>query len=79
MNNPIHTSDARHAKRIWLLLGGDMIRIRGTGEMRYVHQEFNKSVRANDRRNDVPAVLLSRINQLIRKTAANDPSWKLRA
>jgi hypothetical protein len=54
-----------------------MIAIRKTGEMRYVHTAFVDTVRSNDRRNDVPAVLLSRINQLLRTKAANDPVWDI--
>jgi len=46
--------------------------ISGTGEVRYVHTYFVDTVRANDRRKDVPAVLISRLNQLIRRNAAND-------
>lgn len=75
MNHAIHTSDARKAKKIWTMLGGEMIAVRRTGEMRYVHTAFLDTVRANDRRHDVPAVLLSRINQLLRMKAANDPDW----
>lgn len=75
MNHAIHTSDARKAKKLWTLLGGEMIAVRRTGEMRYVHTAFLDTVRANDRRHDVPAVLISRINQLLRMKAANDPVW----
>lgn len=75
MNHAIHTSDARKAKRIWITLGGEMIVVRRTGEMRYIHTAFPDTVRANNRRRDVPAVLLSRINQLLRMKAANDPVW----
>lgn len=75
MNHAVHTSDARKAKKIWAMLGGQMITVRRTGEMRYVHSTFLDTVRANDRRHDVPAVLLSRINQLLRTKAANDPIW----
>jgi hypothetical protein len=52
-----------------------MIAVRRTGEMRYVHSAFLDTVRANNRRTDVPAVLLSRINQLLHTKAANDPIW----
>ena len=75
MNHSVHTSNGRKAKKIWILLGGEMIAVRRTGEMRYVHSAFLDTVRANDRRADVPAVLLSRINQLLRMKAANDPIW----
>jgi len=77
MIHALHTSNSRKAKKIWQLLGGEMITIRKTGEMRYVHSAFVDTVRSNDRRNDVPAVLLSRINQLLRTKAANDPVWDI--
>lgn len=75
MSHAVHTSNSRRAQKIWLLLGGKMIPVRRTGEMRYIHSAFQDSIRANDRRTDVPAVLLSRINQLLRTRAANDPIW----
>lgn len=77
MNHAVHTSNNRRAKKLWTLLGGEMIAIHGTGEMRYVHTAFLDTVRLNDRRHDVPAVLLSRINQLLRTKAANDPIWNV--
>ncbi|MCL2590115.1 MAG: hypothetical protein FWD67_04345 [Betaproteobacteria bacterium] len=77
MGRALHTSDGRRAKRIWILLGGQMIPVRRTGEMRYSHPAFCATVRANDRRNDVPAVLLNRINQLLKTKAANDPIWEV--
>lgn len=67
MANAIHTSDARCFKRMWLELGGVIRPLRGTGEVRYEHPQFIDTVRSNDRRKDVPAVLLSRINQLARQ------------
>ena len=75
MNRALHTSNSRRAKKIWILLGGEMIHVRRTGELRYVHPAFLDTVRANDRRSDVPAILLSRINQVLRTKAANDPIW----
>ena len=66
MANAVHTSDARHFKRLWVTLGGSIHGLRRTGEARYSHPLFADTVRANDRRKDVPAVLLSRLNQLIR-------------
>ena len=66
MREAIHTSDARTFKRLWRGMGGSIEAVRRTGEVRYHHPSFVDSVRANDRRKDVPAVLLSRINQLIR-------------
>ena len=75
MNHAVHTSNGRRAKKIWILLGGEMIAVRRTGEMRYIHSAFLDTVRVNNRRTDVPAVLLSRINQLLHTKAANDPIW----
>lgn len=72
MAKAVHTSDARNFKKLWLSQGGKIIELRGTGEVRYVHTHFIDTVRSNDRRKDVPAVLLSRLNQLIRTNAAND-------
>lgn len=73
MKHAVHTSNGRRAKKIWILLGGEMIAVRRTGEMRYVHSAFLDTVRANNRRTDVPAVLLSRINQLLRKRPGMPP------
>lgn len=67
--NAVHTADARHFKRLWIGLGGAIKAQRRTGEVRYLHPHFADSVRANDRRKDVPAVLLSRLNQLVRAKA----------
>lgn len=66
MTNAIHTSDARHFKRLCLAIGGAIKPQRRAGEIRYCHPQFADTIRANDRRNDVPAVLLSQLNQLIR-------------
>jgi len=73
MSGAIHTSDSRHFKRLWQEHGGLIFAVSGTGEVRYVHPAFVAGVRANDRRKDVPAKLLSRLNALIRIEAANDP------
>jgi hypothetical protein len=77
MIHAVHTSNSRKAKKIWILLGGEMIAVRRTGEMRYYHSAFLDTVRANNRRTDVPAVLLSRINQLLRTRNENDPIWSI--
>ncbi len=61
----LHTSDRRKLDRMWQNLGGTISPIRRTGESRYAHPAFQSTVRINTRRNDVPAKLLSRINQLI--------------
>ena len=70
MIDHIHTSNPRHAKRLWLELGGHIEPVRRTGELRYLHPLFPDSIRANDRRSDVPAVVLCRINKLLRRRAA---------
>jgi hypothetical protein len=75
MKHALHTSSPTKAKRIWRLLGGTAVPVNGTGEMRYEHPRMARSVTLNDRRNDVPAVLLSRINQMLKMKAANDPIW----
>jgi hypothetical protein len=67
MTTAIHTSDARHFKRLWLAMGGAIKPQRRTGEVRYCHPWMVDTILANDRRKDVPAVLLSRLNQLIRR------------
>lgn len=74
-HTPIHTSSPLQADRIWLLLGGRIEPVRGTGEKRYLHEQFAHTLRTNGRRNDVPAKLLSRLNQLLKMQAANDPRW----
>lgn len=72
---PIHTSDKRHFDRLWLSIGGRILAIRGTGENRYLHDLMPRSIKANGRRQDVPAVLLSQINKILRKRAANDENY----
>lgn len=69
---PLHTSDGRQAERLWLLLGGQVVPVRRTGEKFFIHDHFDAPLRLNGRRADVPAKLLSRLNQLIRLKAAND-------
>jgi hypothetical protein len=36
MNYALHTSNCRRAQKIWILLGGEMIPVHRTGEMRYM-------------------------------------------
>lgn len=72
---PIHTSNGRQAERLWLLLGGQVLPVRRTGEKFFVHAFFEAPLRLNARRDDVPAKLLSRINQVMRMKAANDALW----
>ena len=75
MGHAIHTSDSRNFKKLWQEHGGLIFTVRRTGEVRYVHPAFVTGVRANDRRKDVPAKLLTRLNALIRSEAANDTKW----
>jgi hypothetical protein len=60
----IHTSDKRLIKKFWIDLGGTIDRVRRTGEVRYIHPTIKKSFRVNDRRTDVPAVIICLINKL---------------
>lgn len=69
---PIHSSDRRHVDQLWLLEGGAIVPLRRTGELLYVHALFDAPVRINGRRKDTPAKVLSRLNQLRRRHAAND-------
>lgn len=71
----VHTTNPLQADRMWMLLGGHIEPVRRTGEKRYVHSQFSHPLRTNGRRNDVPAKLLSRLNQLLKASAANDPVW----
>lgn len=73
MNHALHTSNCRRAKKIWILLGGELIPVHRTREMRCVHPALPSTIRANDRRSAVSAVLLTRINHLLQIRAANDP------
>lgn len=77
--NKIHTSDKQKFQRLWNMLGGTYYVIRRTGEVRYIHPLFDSGIRINGRRKDVPAKLLSRLNTLIRREAANDPAYLDRA
>lgn len=70
-----HSSDAHRADRAWLLLGGNIEPISRTGEKRYIHNVFDRPLRTNGRRDDVPAKLLSRINQMMKLQSANDDRW----
>ena len=64
---PIEAPDrAESETTIDRLLGGRIEPVRGTGEKRYHHEQFTHPLRTNGRRNDVPAKLLSRLNQLLK-------------
>ena len=72
----IKTTSFRIADKIWKQLGGEIVPVRRTGEIRYQHNVFADTVRVNGRRNGIPPVMISRINQLIRmQEAANDPIY----
>lgn len=73
MSSAIHTSDSRTFKKLWRQHGGFIFSVGGTGEVRYVHPVFVTGIRVNNRRKDVPAKLLTRLNALIRQAAADDP------
>ena len=66
----IHSSDPHKVDGIWLMLGGRITPVRRTGEKRYRHDQFESPLTVNGRRHDVPAKLISRLNQIIRKTPA---------
>lgn len=68
----IHTSDIHHADQVWLMLGGRIEPVRRTGEKRYFHDQIERPLRTNGRRNDPPAKLLTLINRVLRMQAAND-------
>lgn len=61
-------SDARRFKKLWCEWGGQIVGVRRTGEVRYLHPAFSSPIRANDRRHDVPAVLMARMNQVMRRS-----------
>lgn len=71
-----HSSDSHRADRMWVMLGGRIEPVRRTGEKRYRHNLFLHPLRTNGRRQDVPAKLLSRINQLLRHRSVNDLQWQ---
>jgi len=75
MRNAIHTSDIRSFDKLWRQNGGHIKPVRRTGESRYINPAFPESVRTNGRRKAVPAVLLSRLNTLIRLRAAHDLAY----
>lgn len=62
----IHTSERQLADKLWISMGGRIEPIRRTGEVSYKHQHFVHPLRTNGRRTDVPAKLLTRLNQLRR-------------
>jgi hypothetical protein len=67
-----HTSNRRTFDKAWCEHGGTITHVRRTGEARYIHPITSHPVTMNDRRKDVPAKLLSRLNQIRFGNAAND-------
>ena len=66
----IHTTNPRKARQLWEKAGGHVDHVRNTGEFRWTRPFFVTSVRTNGRRNDVPAVILCRLNRLSWETAS---------
>ncbi len=66
----IHTGCRRHFRQSWIEAGGWIEDIRRTGEERYFHAQCRHPVRANKRRKDVPAKLLSCLNQIVKARVA---------
>ena len=73
--NAIHTSNRRLFDATWIRLGGTIEHVRRTGEERYFHPHFTHGVTTNSRRKDVPAKMFSRLNQVSKQNAANDPVY----
>lgn len=67
----ITTTDPRKIRVLWETCGGTVLAVRRTGEERWAHPAFKDTVRANGRRNDIPAIILCRLNHLVRDTVAN--------
>jgi hypothetical protein len=65
MTRRIYSTDPRKVRALWEAFGGHVLQVRRTGELRWVHPAFESSVRANARRNDIPAAVLCRLNHLI--------------
>lgn len=63
---PISTRDPSKVSRIWMDIGGSVAPVRRTGEIRYTHPLFASPLTVNGRRQDVPAKLISRVNQIIK-------------
>ncbi len=72
----VHTTDIHKVERMWLLLGGRIESVRRTGETRYRHDNLDRPLRVNSRRNDVPAKLLTVLNRVTKLQAANDSLYQ---
>ena len=71
MNHALHTESRRRFRREWLAVGGTIEDVYRTGEERYRHPLCAHPIRANKRRKDVPAKLLSSINSIHRQLYAS--------
>ncbi len=75
---PPHTSDRKKLDRAFVLLGGRIEPINGTGEVRYYHPNRSSTLRLNVRRKDAAKKLNTWVN-FLRKfaalEAANDPVY----
>jgi hypothetical protein len=65
----MHTESRRRFRAAWKAAGGEVKDIWRTGEERYRHPLYARPVRANKRRKDVPAKLLSAYNATRRQLA----------
>lgn len=61
----VHTSNPRKTRRLWEECGGQVHYVHRTGEERWVHPAFSDTIRINSRRQDVPAIILCRLNHLL--------------
>lgn len=57
----------RVAKSIWRMLGGNVSHVSGTGEERYSHPYFPKSITVSARRKDASKKLIAALRQITRK------------
>lgn len=65
MSKRIHTTNPRKVRRLWEEQGGYVLPVRRTGELRWGHPAYVTTILANGRRNDIPAVILCRLNKLL--------------
>lgn len=66
MSKSLHTESRRRFRAAWIEAGGTVEDVRRTGEERYRHPLCAHPIRANKRRKDVPAKLLSCLNSIRR-------------
>jgi hypothetical protein len=68
--NHVTTRDRRHVDHLWIQLGGKITPFRRTGESCYRHPLFERPLRLSTHRKDAPAILISRLNQVLRRVVA---------